>query len=216
MADSRYTDDGKIRMRVGSETATVVSNLPGIDDSFEHTDANESSCSWFVTIPETSDRTLEPGDLVAFDTDLIGPLGFFTDVSRTWLVGKGKPSDEQRRLYTLAREQLEHNAELLKPGLGLLEMTEKAWKMPDAYVPNRYAEIVHGAGMAVEYPLVFYPEDVDASGYDGVFEENMVICVESYIGAVGGREGVKLEQPVVITRVGSQPLCTYPFEEHVH
>ena len=116
-------------------------------------------------------------------------------------------------MYALAREQLEHNAELLKPGLGFLEMTEKSWKMPDAYVPNRYAEIVHGAGMAVEYPMVFYPEDVEASGYDGIFEENMVVCVESYIGAVGGREGVKLEQPVVITRDGSQPLCTYPFED---
>ena len=167
-------------------------------------------------LQETSDRTLEPGDLVAFDTDLIGPFGFFTDVSRTWLVGEGKPSDEQRRLYTLAREQLEHNAELLKPGLGFLEMTERSWKIPDAYVSNRYAEIVHGAGMAVEYPLIFYPEDVEASGYDGVFEENMVVCVESYIGAVGGREGVKLEQPVVITRDGSQALCTYPFEDHLH
>jgi Xaa-Pro dipeptidase len=167
-------------------------------------------------LQETSDRALEPNDLVAFDTDLIGPFGFFTDVSRTWLVGEGKPSDEQRRLYTLAREQLEHNTGLLRPGLGFLEMTEKSWKMPDAYVPNRYAEIVHGAGMAVEYPMVFYPEDVEASGYDGIFEENMVVCVESYIGAVGGREGVKLEQPVVITRDGSQPLCTYPFEDHFH
>ena len=41
-------------------------------------------------LQETSDRALEPGDLVAFDTDLIGPFGFFTDVSRTWLVGEGR------------------------------------------------------------------------------------------------------------------------------
>jgi Xaa-Pro dipeptidase len=32
MADSRYTDDGKVRMSDGSETATAASNLPDIDE----------------------------------------------------------------------------------------------------------------------------------------------------------------------------------------
>ncbi len=32
--------------------------------------------------------------------------------------------------------------------------------------------------------------------YDGRFEADMIVCVESYIGEAGGREGVKLEQPV--------------------
>jgi Xaa-Pro dipeptidase len=70
--------------------------------------------------------------------------------------------------------------------------------------------------MGVEYPLVYYPEDVEAAGYDGAFEENMVVCLESYVGAVGGREGVKLEQPMLITRDGARQLCGYPFEEHLH
>jgi hypothetical protein len=30
-------------------------------------------------------------------------------------------------------------------------------------------------------------------GCDGLFEENMVVSVESYIGEVGGPDGIKLE-----------------------
>jgi Xaa-Pro aminopeptidase len=41
----------------------------------------------------------------------------------------------------------------------------------------------------------------------------MTVCVESYIGEDGGREGVKLEQQVLITETGAQALSTYPFEE---
>jgi Xaa-Pro aminopeptidase len=40
----------------------------------------------------------------------------------------------------------------------------------------------------------------------------MVICVESYIGQVGGREGVKLEEQVLITAEGHELLSSYPFE----
>jgi Xaa-Pro aminopeptidase len=41
----------------------------------------------------------------------------------------------------------------------------------------------------------------------------MVICVEVYAGEVGGREGVKLEDQVLITEDGYENLISYPFEE---
>ena len=45
-----------------------------------------------------------------------------------------------------------------------------------------------------------------------MLEPGMTICVESYIGEVGGDEGVKLEQQVLITEKGYQQLSTFPFE----
>ncbi|MYH39032.1 MAG: aminopeptidase P family protein, partial [Rhodospirillaceae bacterium] len=51
-----------------------------------------------------------------------------------------------------------------------------------------------------------YPQDFDKAGYDGVFEPGMVVCVESYTGRVGGREGIKLEEQVVITETGYDPI----------
>ena len=55
--------------------------------------------------------------------------------------------------------------------------------------------------------------DREETGYDGVFEENMVLCVESYIGAEDGAEGVKLEEQVLLSAGGTQILSTFPFEE---
>jgi len=163
---------------------------------------------WFQ---ETSDRVIEAGDLLSFDTDLIGPLGYYNDISRSWVVGS-PPSDEQRRLYALAHEQLQHNTALLQVGLGFLEYSDKSYKLPDNCIPNRYADVAHGCGLGVEYPLVWYREDEEWGAYDGEFEENMVVCVECYVGEAGGREGVKLEQPLWLSADGAVVLSDYPFE----
>ena len=40
----------------------------------------------------------------------------------------------------------------------------------------------------------------------------MTLCVEAYVGAEGGHEGVKLEEQVVITATGAEPLSSYPYE----
>jgi hypothetical protein len=66
--------------------------------------------------------------------------------------------------------------------------------------------MVHGAGMVDEYPSVAYVADWDAWGYDGMFEKNMVVSVESFIGEVGGGQGVKLEQQVLIAEGGALPM----------
>ena len=67
--------------------------------------------------------------------------------------------------------------------------------------------------MCDEYPKVYYRQDFPRRGYDGVIEENMTLCVESYVGAAGGSQGVKLEQQVLITSTGWEPLSSYPLEE---
>lgn len=165
---------------------------------------------WFQ---ETGARVMAAGDLLSFDTDLIGPEGWYTDLSRSFVIGEARPSDAQRRLYDLARRQLATNIPLLRPGTGFFELTEKAFQLPDDCRPNRYADIAHGCGLGVEYPLIWYAEDAEWGAYDGVLEVGMIVCVESYIGAVGGREGVKLEEPVLITETGPVVLSTTPFEE---
>jgi len=48
-----------------------------------------------------------------------------------------------------------------------------------------------------------------------LFEENMVVCIECYVGELGelgGHEGVKLEQPVWLGADGPVVLSDYPFE----
>lgn len=164
---------------------------------------------WFR---ECSMRPIERGDMVSFDTDLIGPYGYCADISRAWVCGD-RPTDEQRRLYALSYEQIQHNISILEPGRSYREVSELAWPVPQKYLSNRYPSLIHGVGLADEYPSIKHREDFDAKGYDGVLEEGTTLCVESFIGTEGGKEGVKLEEQVLITADGCERLSTYPFEE---
>ena len=164
---------------------------------------------WFQ---EASDRVIGAGDLLSFDTDLIGPMGFYNDISRSWVIGDRRPSPVQATLLDISREQIAHNIDLLRPGMSFVEYASKAFRLPDAYLPNRYADLVHGCGLGVEYPFVLYPEDADDGMYDGRFEANMIVCVESYVGARDGPDGVKLEQPVLVTDEGPEVLSALPLD----
>jgi Xaa-Pro aminopeptidase len=168
-------------------------------------------------INESSDRVIGRGELVGLDTDMVGPYGYWADLSRTFHTGPARPTDEQRRLYSLAYEQVQTNMALLKPGMGFREFAEKAWQIPDSCLANRYSCVLHGVGVGVadEYTVIACKEDFDASGYDGVFEPGMAICVESCIGDVGGAEGVKLEEQVLITEDGIELLTSFPFDDRL-
>jgi len=165
---------------------------------------------WFQ---EASDRRMQAGELLSFDTDMIGPNGWYTDISRSFLIGDRRPTDSQRRLHDLARRQLDHNIALLRPGMSFVELSEKSFRLPESCLANRYADIAHGCGLGVEYPLVWYAEDAQWGAYDGLLAAGMIVCVESYIGEVGGTEGVKLEEPVLIGDAGPHILSSYPLED---
>ena len=165
---------------------------------------------WFQ---ECGPRIMQEGDMMAFDTDLVGTHGYCCDISRSWIVGDARPTDEQRTLYQIAYEHVMTNISLIKPGMSFAEMTAKAHRLPEAYRPLRYGVLAHGVGLCDEYPSVRYPEDVEAHGYSGSFVPGMTLCVEAYVGAVGGQEGVKLEEQVVVTETGCAPLSQYPYEK---
>jgi Xaa-Pro aminopeptidase len=164
---------------------------------------------WFQ---ETGDRRLAENELVALDTDVVGCHGYYCDFSRTFHTGPDEPTRHQRELYQVAHEQVRHNMELLRPGMSFRDYSEQAWRIPERFVTNRYFVSAHGCGMTGEYPYLYHSMDYADSGYDGVIEAGMTLCVESYIGEEGGHEGVKLEQQLLITDDGPALLSTFPFE----
>ena len=164
-------------------------------------------------LQECSNRIIQKGDLVAFDTDMIGTYGYCSDISRTFVEG-GKLSDEQKKLHDLAYENIKHNEQLIKPGMTFREFAEKAWKLPDNCYDNHYPCQVHGVGMCDEWPFIAYPnKDYNNADFSGMFEENMTITIESYIGEVGGREGVKLEDQYLVTKKGLKLLTNHPLSQ---
>jgi Xaa-Pro dipeptidase len=163
-------------------------------------------------LQEASERKVESGDLVGFDTDMVGPFGYFVDLSRTFHCGPAKPTRRQKQIYHMAVDEIEHNLKLVYPGMTLKEMQQRAYPVPEECQENAYVCLMHAVGMCDEYPQVkqlFRQENP----YDCTLEAGMVVCIESYMGPVGERDGVKLEQQVLITEDGYELLTTYPYEE---
>ena len=165
---------------------------------------------WFQ---ECGPRVIEEGDIVAFDTDLIGVYGMCCDISRTWICGDVEPTREQKRLYTNAYNQVKNNIAIIRPGMGFREFTDSADLAPAEFRHNRYGVLAHGVGLCDEYPSLYFPEDYPATGYDDTFKPGMFVCVESYCGVVGGKEGVKLEEQLLVTETGLETVTSYPYEE---
>jgi Xaa-Pro aminopeptidase len=164
---------------------------------------------WFQ---EAASKVIEPNELVALDTDVVGCHGYYSDFSRTFHAGPDKPTEKQRELYRMAHEQVHHNMDLLKPGVSFKEYAEGAWDIPPRFFDNRYYLSAHGVGMTGEYPYLYHHADYADAGYDGVIEPGMTLCVESYIGEKDGDEGVKLEQQIEITQTGNRLMSKFPFE----
>ena len=164
---------------------------------------------WFQ---EASDRVIEAGDLLSFDTDLIGPMGFYNDISRSWVIrrassdpGAGNPA---RHLQGTARPQHRSAAPPHVVRGVRLEGIPPARRLPPEPLRRPGPRLRAGRRVSVR-PL---SRDADDGMYDGRFEANMIVCVESYVGALDGPEGVKLEQPVLITDRGPEVLSELPLD----
>ncbi len=160
---------------------------------------------------EATERVVEDGDLVAFDTDLVGARGYLTDVSRTYHCGDRRPTDEQRRLYQASYAFLQECLPELRPGVSFEELGHRLGpRLPSRYHELRYPFIAHGTGLVDEYPCIHFDEH-----HPGELQTGMVISVESYVGIPGGHEGVKLEEQVIIGEGGPETISRAPFDDQL-
>jgi len=160
---------------------------------------------------EASSRQVRDGELVVFDTDLVGPNGYYIDISRAYLAGDGPATAEQRRLHAIAHDYVYSALDEFRPGISFAELGEKlSARLDPIYHPQRYSYVAHGAGLGPEYPGILFEDN-----YDGVIEEHMSLSMEAYIGEVGGAEGVKLEEQFLVTATGFELLSSAPFDERL-
>ena len=167
----------------------------------------------FPWYQEAGNRIIEAGDIVTFDTDMIGPNGYCADISRAWIAGGRKPTPNQAWMLDLAREELAHNISCTKPGMDYREVADIAFKVPEKCMAHRYGGIAHGIGLADEWPPIYHADHFEESGVEGIIEPGMALCFESLIGVDGGRESVKLEQQVLVTETGLELLSDYSLDE---
>jgi Xaa-Pro aminopeptidase len=131
------------------------------------------------------------------------------------VAGERAATSEQGRQYGAAGEEVGRNIELFRPGASFREIAERGHQLPERYRAQTNSALAHGIGLCNEYPLIVNRQFWEGGGHDGLVEPGMVFCVESYAGEAGGREGVKLEEQILVTEDGPVMLSAYPFESRL-
>lgn len=160
---------------------------------------------------EASIKPVEAGELMGFDTDMVGAYGMCVDMSRTWLCGDGTPTGAQQDVFSRARDMVEANIPLFVPGATIREITERM-TYPPVEAFNGYTVLAHSVGLCDEFPSVFTREQWDVCGFDAPVAVGNVFSVESFVGHRSGGEGVKLEEMIVVTEEGPELLTSYPLD----
>ena len=71
----------------------------------------------------------------------------------------------------------------------------------------------HGVSLYGGWPTILGRGFFDETSEDGIVVPGMTLCVESYVGEIGGPDGVKLEEQILVTETGYRILSEYPFEQ---
>ena len=163
---------------------------------------------WFQ---ECGPRIVGDGEILAFDTDLIGPYGYCADISRTWWIGDGAPRPDMRADYRLACEQIAANTALLRPGTSFAELHDRAFVLPEA-LPARSAIPASStaSGSATSGPTSPIPRTGCRAPSRGCSSPAWCFASKASISRERGDFSIKLEEQVLVTGTGPEVLSRYP------
>jgi Xaa-Pro aminopeptidase len=162
-----------------------------------------------------SDKLIRNGDIVFID---IGACwnGYFGDIARAVICGK--PSDEQRKIYTAVYEGLQACIAEMHPGRTNKDFAKALIRAADKYgLGGRFLSLFvgHGVGIGANEPPYVGETLPGAPTYE--FRPGMVFAVEPLIWVEGvrGGGGVRLEEMVLVTEDGPHVMSRAPFDERL-
>jgi Xaa-Pro aminopeptidase len=155
---------------------------------------------------EVSDRVIEPGDIVVIDIG--GPVapGYNSDSTRTYAIGSSPQGPVATQYEALQRAQQAAVA-AVRPGVTAEEIDAAARDLLVAEGLGEY--FVHRTGHGIG--LSVHEEPYIVSGNDIVLAPGMAFSVEPGI-YFRGDWGARIEDIVVVTDDGCEPMNTRPHE----
>jgi Xaa-Pro aminopeptidase len=147
---------------------------------------------------EPTNRRIVEGDTVIVD---VGALvdGYHSDMTRSYVIGR--PSSEQREIYTLVEASHAAGVAALRPGISARELDTVC---RDVFGEAGYLDwYLHGTGHGVGLRIHEPPFHSQAS--DETIVVGNVVTVEPGLYRVGFG-GFRIEDLLVVTETGSQPL----------
>lgn len=160
-----------------------------------------------------SDKLIRHGDIVFID---IGACwnGYFGDMARAVICGK--PSEEQKKIYTAVYEGLKAGIAEMRPGRTNKDAADALIRTADKYgYGGRFLSLFigHGVGIGANEPPYIGETLPGAPTYE--FQPGMVFAVEPlvWVEGVRGGGGVRLEEMVLVTEDGPHVISRAPFDD---
>ena len=147
---------------------------------------------------QPSNRQLKSGDVIRFDVGCRYKY-YRSDISR--IAAKGEPSAKVRAYHKALHRGVERAYEILKPGLKVAQLFNEVVGTVHAEGIPHYARSHVGHGIGIEG---YDPPSIGPNS-PAVFEENMVVCVETPYYELGFA-GLQVEDMILVTRGGAESL----------
>jgi len=149
---------------------------------------------------QPSERALKSGDLIRFD---VGGRyrNYRSDMSRG--AALGEPSAKVAKYYAAVEKGVLRAYDIIKPGVKVADLfAEVVATVQREGIPHfARSHVGHGIGVDGYDPPNIAPGSAD------VFEENMVVCIETPYYELGFA-GLQVEDMVRVTKDGAESLMT--------
>ncbi|WP_115863335.1 M24 family metallopeptidase [Halorussus litoreus] len=212
----RITETAKPGMRESEVWGEATKELCRLGAMVQGGYVTSGPNTWPKHQANTTDRVIRPGDLVYADFYNIGFMGYRSCYYRTFSVGE--PTEAQQEAYRKARDDLYDVLERIEPGATTDEICQgfpdEEGEHMDWYGAEDFWEMTtnhwaHGLGLQLyEVPLIWRGLSPD---HPIEIEEGMTMAVETMRPA--DRQGVRVEEMVVVRENGVEILSQWPVEE---
>jgi Xaa-Pro aminopeptidase len=151
-----------------------------------------------------SERKLASGDLLVIDWGA-SFNGYISDITRTFALGKLEP--EYEHICKVVLEANTAGRKFAKPGIEAEQLDQATRKIIDTAGYGKYFTHRTGHGIGMEG----HEDPYIRAGNQLILEPGMTFTIEPGI-YLPGRNGVRIEDDVVITPTGCESLTTLPRE----
>lgn len=152
-----------------------------------------------------SDRIIEEGDIVVVDIGGTLPLGYHSDCTRTYVVGK--PGEREAAAWAALRKAQEAAVAAVHPGVTAAEIDAVARKSLTAAGYGEY--FIHRTGHGIG--LSTHEEPFIMAGNELKLEPGMAFSIEPGV-YLPGEFGMRLEDIMIVTEDGGESVNKGPHE----
>ena len=193
---------GRTEAEVGADIARLIVDVGHVAADFVIVGSGPNGAS---PHHEVSDRVIQSGETVVVDIGGPTPQGYFSDSTRTYVMGT--PSDEIAQTYAHLQAAQQAQLDHIRPGVTAESVDAVGREYLASHGLDRF--FIHRTGHGIGQEV--HEDPYIVSGNDLVLEESMTFSIEPGV-YFDGKWGARIEDIVAVTADGMENFNNRPRE----